>query len=166
MGTACLLNNSAVCLTTIFTANFNRSCIKYVFRKWDQFTQILKDISPYSITMAWVKTVNFQNTCTSCRDRTYYMELLQNVEGVAIECDNFQVAVFTNCVEHKKHKHYAVSAAKCSLILAFDLLQITHLNWSLWHTAHSCNGDRKLNVTAQRHTTCPRRCGTIVTGQF
>jgi hypothetical protein len=63
-------------------------------------------------------------------------------------------------------KNYGIPAVKCHFIFAFYFLKITSLNWSSWLAVHSCNHDWKLASTAQRHTTFPRCCSTLVTVHF
>ena len=69
---------------------------------------------------------------------------------MAVECDDFQVAVLMNQVEYKEQRNYGISVEKCYLIYAFYFLRITSPKWSSWHAVHSCNCDQKRTITLQQ----------------
>jgi hypothetical protein len=62
---------------------------------------------------------------------------------------------YFNLVEYKIDIQSGVSAVTCHLTFIFYILKVRLSKWSLWHAIHSCNRDRKLTVTAQRHEHCP-----------
>lgn len=72
----------------------------------------------------------------------------------------FRSLIWLTGLNIRNTKNYRVSALKWHLIFAFYFLKTTSLNWSPWQTTHSCNPDWKFTMTAQRHSICPRRCGT------
>jgi hypothetical protein len=67
----------------------------------------------------------------------YFTPLPTCLEHAAREYDDFRIAILINWVEHKKHKHYGISAVKCHLIFAFSFLKIASLNWTPWHAVFS-----------------------------
>jgi len=71
---------------------------------------------------------------------------------VAIECDDFQMALLVNRAEYKKHTTLECVSSKMPFNISYSLFKITSLNLSPWHAIHSCNPDGKFTITAQRHT--------------
>jgi len=81
--------------------------------------------------------------------------------GAPPVCDDFQIAVLMTPIEYKKHKELRSASSKMPFDIRLYFLNSMSLS-GLLHAVHSCDCHRKLTVTAQGRTTCPRRCGTLV----
>jgi hypothetical protein len=66
----------------------------------------------------------------------------------------------------EKHRTLSSIASQMPFNICCLIFKIILLKWSPWHAIHFSNRDRKLTITAQRHTTCFRRCSTLITFGF
>ena len=88
------------------------------------------------------------------------------VQGEAIESGDSQVAVLVNCAEYKKQKILQSISSKIPFNICIIIFKNYFFNLSPRHAMRSYNPARKLAVTARRHTTFHRRCGTSVRVEF